>query len=169
MIVLFSQMAGYTEIIDGEFQMKNLVSDDQLRQHADQIVAAVKELAPHTPHAALATATDYAVSGSFAWATAFVYSTLYTNPTLDYSTGQKFSYSGTAWGVGFGGGKLWTAGTMVIPPNALAGPADFSVAVLGGVTYISFTRNGSFIGSVAGAGLSIGVSAVTGDGEFKSA
>jgi hypothetical protein len=51
----------------------------------------------------------------------------------------------------------------------LPGPADFSIAVIGGITYIDFRRNGNRIGGVTGAGLSIGVNAAHGGGEFKKA
>jgi hypothetical protein len=148
------------------------MSDAQLREYANQVVAGVRELAVQNPRVLagdMAATADYPVSGSFAWATAFIYSTLYTNPTLDYSSGQKVAYSGTAWGVGFGAGKLWTAGTMVVPANQLVGPADFAMVVVGGMTYIDFSRNGQFLGSVAGAGLSIGLSGVGGSGEFTAA
>jgi hypothetical protein len=147
--------------------MPGILSDEQLRAYADQAAAAARDLAALGPQALAAKAVEYPVSGSFAWATAFIYSTLYTNPTLDYSTGEKFTYSGTAWGIGLGAGKLWTVGAMSIPPSQLPGPADFNIAVIGGITYIDFWRNGQRIGGVTGAGLSVGVNAAHGSGEFK--
>jgi hypothetical protein len=147
---------------------QHVYTDADFRDLAIQSNRALFDLVNANKHLIGATLADYPVSGSFAWATAFVYSTLATNPTLDYSTGEKVTFYGTAWGVGLGGGKLWTTGSMTVPASQLIGSADFTIGVAGGLTTINFSRNGSSLGTVVGAGLSVGVTIVHGSGEFKS-
>jgi len=108
-------------------------------------------------------------NGSFAYASAFIWSTLYTNPTLNFANGISLEFYGTSWGAGLGAAKMWVAGHSTIPPIQLLGQIDYELHFLAAVTEIMFSRNGVRLVHVLGAGLGIGTGLFKGSGEFKRA
>jgi len=113
--------------------------------------------------------TLYTASGQVAFAAAFIYMDIYTNPTFDFSSGQKVKFEGTAWGLGLSGGQAWMAAAFTVSPSELIGDVSFSFVTGALETEINWWRGDQYLGSAFGATLGVGVAAGGGGGNFSNA
>lgn len=111
----------------------------------------------------------WSCGGSFSWATAFIWGTLTTTPTLDFKDWGSLKFSGTHWGVGLGGGISYTLGASVVHPQEVIGDVEYTMAFAAQVLTITFWRRGRLLLSVSGAALSVGGNIVGGSGTFTRA
>jgi hypothetical protein len=114
-------------------------------------------------------AAAWSCGGSFSWATAIIWGTLTTTPTLDFKDWGSLRFSGTHWGVGIGGGISYTLGVSVVHPQEVIGDVEYTMAFAAQAVTITFWRRGRLLLSVSGPCLAVGTHLVVGSGTFTRA
>jgi hypothetical protein len=114
-------------------------------------------------HLVEGTAEDTSYTGSAHFAALVVYEEVGVKMPVGSHT---YGFSGTAYGLGFGGGVSAGGGKIYVPLEDLPGDVDFSFTVGFGGTVVTMTRNGSTIAFFAGAGLNVGAAAGGGSGKI---
>jgi hypothetical protein len=114
-------------------------------------------------------AAAWSCGGSFSWATAFVWGTLTSSPTLDFKDWGSLRFSGSHWGVGIGGGISYMIGLAVVDPQEVIGDVEYTMAFAAQVVTITFWRSGRLLLSISGPCLAVGAHAVVGTGKFTRA
>ncbi|PEN11189.1 hypothetical protein CRI94_16505 [Longibacter salinarum] len=107
-------------------------------------------------------------SGNFALASAFIWSKVSSVNPISIDDSAKVNFEGQAWGVGLGGGDIWMGGWLA-NANVLNGDVKFQFVTHPAVTEISFYKNGTCVGVLAGGGLNVQLGSMGGSGTFSKA
>ena len=135
---------------------------EKVKNYADKVYAAQEDLR-------LTADDDTWVTiplSSFAIASLFIHSWIYSNGPLDFGNGKKVNFTADVWGLGLGGGALWLGGQMA-PADIVVGDANFFFATTPTATIITFWKNGVIVGTLAGIGINVQVGSFGGVGKFS--
>jgi hypothetical protein len=103
---------------------------------------------------------------SFALASLFIHSWIYSNNPLDFGNGKRLNFRADVWGLGLGGGALWLGGRMA-PADIVVGDASFFFVTTPVSTIITFWKNDVIVGTLAGIGLNLQTGSFGGVGNFS--
>jgi len=76
------------------------------------------------------------------------------------------NFNADVWGIGLGGGVIWLSGAMPSTGASILGDVTFAFTTSPALTELSFWKNGSPIGVLAGTGINIQAGAFGGTGKF---
>ncbi|CBJ93011.1 hypothetical protein XNC1_p0143 (plasmid) [Xenorhabdus nematophila ATCC 19061] len=139
------------------------------RRALENIAALAGQAQYSTFRAASANALSETISTSqFSLASALIHTWVYSNPTINYSSGKKVKFKGEAWGIAIGAGVIWLSGWMA-PPDQVIGDVDFTLITSPTTTEIWLRKNGDTIGVLIGGGINVQAGAVNGSGKIESA
>ena len=106
----------------------------------------------------------YPVAGSALITVGFIWGNLTIDVT--YTSGEKVHFYGQHWGIGLIGAVIAVAGVFAVPAEKLIGHCSYQISATSVVTTIQLWNGKQFIGSLTGAGFSVGVAGVGGSGKW---